>query len=103
MAVNKAHINPAVLRWAREEARLSLEEAAQRAGISDTQKKSATERLEAWETGESVPTRNQAADLAKAYYRPVLTFYLKAPPVKAEQVPDFRTVGDHPKYRHCFS
>ncbi|MBT3549647.1 MAG: ImmA/IrrE family metallo-endopeptidase [Rhodospirillaceae bacterium] len=92
----KAHINPAVLRWAREKAQLPLESAARKAGISDTLKQSAAERLGVWEDGADVPTRNQLASLAKAYYRPVLTFYLQEPPAQAEQLSDFRTVGDHP-------
>lgn len=94
MTVMKAHINPAVLRWAREQARLSLDEAAQRAGIADTRKKTAGERLEDWETGEEIPARTQVTKLAKAYYRPVLTFYMRRPPRQAEPIHDFRTLAD---------
>lgn len=92
----KAHINPAVLRWAREQAGLSLDEAAQRAGMSDTRKKTAGERLEQWETGQEIPARSQVAKLAKAYYRPVLTFYMRTPPAQAEPIHDFRTLADLP-------
>lgn len=92
----KAHINPAVLRWAREQAGLSLDEAAQRAGIADTQKKTAGKRLEEWETGEETPARTQVANLAKTYFRPVLTFYMRAPPAQAEPIHDFRTLADQP-------
>lgn len=92
----KAHINPAVLRWAREQAGLSLDEAAQRAGIADTKKKAGGERLEEWETGEEIPGRTQVAKLAKTYYRPVLTFYMRTPPAQAEPIHDFRTVADQP-------
>lgn len=92
----KAHVNPALLRWAREEAGLSLEQAVQRAGIADTKKRTAIERLQEWETNQAAPTRTQAENLAKAYYRPVLTFYLRAPPAQAKQIPDFRAIGDHP-------
>jgi Zn-dependent peptidase ImmA (M78 family)/transcriptional regulator with XRE-family HTH domain len=91
----KAHINKSVLRWARDKSGLSLEEAARRARIGDTEKKTAAERLEEWESGEPFPTRRQAENLARAYYRPIVTFYLKSPPVQSEETPDFRTVGDH--------
>lgn len=96
MSATKAHINPAVLRWAREQAGLSLEEAARRAGVADTKKQTGAERLEEWEVGEAIPPRAQVAKLAKAYYRPVLTFYMRTPPAQAEPIHDFRTVADHP-------
>lgn len=92
----KAHINPEILCWARQEAGLSLEEAAQLAGIQNTKKQTPAERLTKWESGEDTPTRNQAADLAKAYYRPILTFYMKTPPRPSMQVPDFRSITSHP-------
>ena len=91
----KAHINPKTLYWARKEAGLSLEEVARLAGIKSTKKQPAVEILTQWESGEKAPTRAQAAKLAKAYYRPILTFYLKTPPRPSMQVPDFRTIGDH--------
>lgn len=90
MRTQKPHINPEILRWAREESGLSIEDAAQKASVS------APDRLCQWETGADRPTCNQLTKLAQIYYRPVLTFYLKKPPVKSEQLPDFRTVGDHP-------
>lgn len=96
MSALKAHINPAVLRWAREQAELGIEEAAKRAGIGDTKKMTAGERLGRWETGEEIPIRTQVAKLAKAYYRPVLTFYMRTPPAQAEPLPDFRTLADQP-------
>lgn len=96
MASNKAHINPEILRWARDKSNLSLEEAAKHAGVSGTKKVSSTERLASWENGDDAPTRKQLNDLAKAYYRPVLTFYMKQPPEQTSRLPDFRTIGDHP-------
>lgn len=92
----KAHINPSVLRWAREQAGLSLEEAAQRAGIANTKKNTAGERLEEWETGEDIPSRTQVGKLAKTYYRPILTFYMRTPPAQAQPIHDFRTLADQP-------
>lgn len=96
MSTSKAHINPKVLSWAREDAGLSLEEAAQQSSIADTKKLTAIERIQQWEAGEDTPTRNQLAALAKTYFRPVLTFYMKTPPRQSEEIPDFRTLGDHP-------
>jgi Zn-dependent peptidase ImmA (M78 family) len=92
----KANINPDVLKWARTEAGFSLEDAARKIGVPDTKKKTSQDRLNEWETGVEIPSRNQLAKIAKAYYRPVLTFYMKNPPGQSKQLPDFRTVGDHP-------
>lgn len=97
MRTQKPHINPEVLRWAREESGLSIENAVQKASLTGTK---APDRLRQWETGEDKPTYNQLTKLAQIYYRPVLTFYLKNPPVKSEPLPDFRTVGDHPPKRN---
>lgn len=93
MSIAKAHINPAVLRWARETAGLSLEDAAMKADIGDARGKPGYVRLEEWEMGDDIPTRGQAESLAKAYLRPILTFYLPNPPERAETLADFRTVS----------
>lgn len=81
--------------WARKNAGFSLEDAARLAMVKDTKKLSAAERLISWESGEDAPTQNQLADIAKAYCRPVLTFYLANPPIPDSDVVDFRTFADH--------
>lgn len=95
MSATKARISHTVLKWARNEAGLALKDASRKANINPTKKKTAAERLEEWEQGLQAPTRKQLEALAKAYYRPVLTFYMKAPPRPDEGVHDFRTIGDH--------
>ena len=94
MAVHKANINPEILAWAREEAELSLDEAAHQAKVSKTKDKTPEERLEELERGVDTPTQNQLANIAKAYYRPILTFYMPTPPAPNNDVADFRTVAD---------
>ena len=76
------------MRWARESAGLSLDEAA-RAVIGGAR---AIERLADLENGRSDPTRAQLCAMAKRYHRPLLTFYLSSPPVAAERTHDFRTM-----------
>lgn len=94
MATQKANINSDILAWARKEAGLSLVEAVHLAKISATKDKTAEQRLDEWENDIDKPTQNQLAAIAKAYYRPVLTFYLPSRPVPNADVADFRTVGD---------
>lgn len=94
MATHKAHVNCEMLAWAREEAGYSLEEAAHHAKIKDTKQKNAGERLKVWEKGEEFPTQSQLAQIAKAYFRPIITFYMLRPPVPNTDVADFRTIAD---------
>ena len=85
------NINPAILVWARETAGLELEEAADRLDfIKPTDAESAVQRLLAFESGERKPTRNQLLKFASTYRRPLLTFYMKKPPVKGYRGEDFR-------------
>jgi transcriptional regulator with XRE-family HTH domain len=76
------NINPQILAWARESARLSVEEAAALIGLSSSTKASAAEKLHALEAGEQFPTRSQLLKIASVYRRPLLTFYMKEPPTK---------------------
>ena len=94
-------INTEVLRWARNEAGLSVTDAAKRARIGALKPRGNTpglepwERLKQWEEGSVTPSFRQLSNIAKAYRRPVLTFFLPAPPHKASALADYRTVGDH--------
>ena len=87
-----ANINPEILVWARESAGLSLEDAANRLGLSSSETNSAAEKLEEFEAGEKFPTRNQLAKFATVYHRPLITFYMKHPPEKGARGEDFRTL-----------
>ena len=85
------NINPAILEWARETAGLELEEAASRLDfIKPTDNETAAQRLQAFERGKRKPTRNQLSKFATVYRRPLVTFYMKEPPVKGYRGEDFR-------------
>lgn len=81
-------INPHVLSWARKWAGLTEEEAAKKAGTNSVDK------VKNWESPESdvSPTVRQARNLAKAYGRPFLEFFLPDLPrvEDVSLVPDFR-------------
>ncbi len=80
----RALVKPELLIWARESARLSVEQAAQKAQV-----KPAT-RLAAWERGESQPTIGQLRKLGRVYKRPLAVFYLSKPPKAFQAMQDFR-------------
>ncbi len=83
----KAYITPKVLKWARETARLSLEQAAKKvAGLTP-------ERLTNWEEGVEQPTIKQAETLAKAYRRPFAMLFLPDVPYDFKPLDDFRRSG----------
>ncbi len=73
MSRQEALVTPAVMRWARESARLSPEDASQRIGLP-------VDELEAWENGEKHPSIAQARKASEAYACSLATFYLPEPP-----------------------
>lgn len=85
-------VNPDILRWARQTAGLAPEVATAELRLRDSGKGTALERLEALETGEETPTRPMLVRMAKAYRRPLLTFYLAEPPSRGDRGEDFRTL-----------
>ncbi|MER9104102.1 XRE family transcriptional regulator [Mesorhizobium sp. M0848] len=86
------HVNPDVLRWARETAGFDLDDAAKRLDIKDTLSDTGGDRLAALEKGDGEPSRPLLLKMAKHYRRPLLAFYLPAPPRRAERGEDFRTL-----------
>jgi Zn-dependent peptidase ImmA (M78 family)/transcriptional regulator with XRE-family HTH domain len=86
-------INPAILKWARETAGLSLAEAAEKLGLKDTAKATAVEKLTAVESGGRDPGQTFLTKAATAYRRPLITFYLPAPPPRGDRGEDFRTLS----------
>lgn len=76
-------LNPAMLRWAREQSRIELEDAARSAGQRP-------ERLDEWETGSRTPTLNQLRGLANIYKRSVGVFFLREIPRVPQRPRDFR-------------
>ncbi|PQO23090.1 ImmA/IrrE family metallo-endopeptidase [Rhodobacteraceae bacterium WD3A24] len=76
-------ITPEVLRWARERARFSIEEA--RVDFRN---------IEAWEQGKSFPTYPQLERLSEAFKVPVAVFFFPAPPDVPPIRESFRTLPD---------
>jgi Zn-dependent peptidase ImmA (M78 family)/transcriptional regulator with XRE-family HTH domain len=89
-------VNPEILRWARETAGLSLEDAAAKLSLQASRDAAGAERLAAFESGDREPTRPLLVKMAQQYRRPLLAFYLPAPPAQGERGQDFRTLPpDH--------
>ena len=89
-------VNPEILAWARETAGFSREVAVGKLGIKDAHGIKAVDRLSSLETGETEPTRPTLVKMAKQYRRPLVTFYLSAPPRKGDRGVDFRTLSNDP-------
>ena len=93
----KVSVRPEILVWARETARLTPEEAVKKLQLPDARGVPAVQRLAALETGEDEPSRRMLLKMAQHYRRPLLTFYLSAPPLRADRGGDFRRLHDgHP-------
>lgn len=95
-------LNPTIMRWARESAGMSLEQAVKLLHLGVRQPK-AVELLSSYEDGEIEPDRTVLAKMAKIYRRPVLTFYLPHPPVRADRGEDFRTLPDARRVENAVS
>jgi hypothetical protein len=85
---------PEILVWARETAGLSIDEAVAKLGIRDARGVAAADRLRALETGRDAPSRPMLLKMAKQYRRPLLTFYMGAPPRKGDRCEDFRSLPE---------
>jgi Zn-dependent peptidase ImmA (M78 family)/transcriptional regulator with XRE-family HTH domain len=85
-------VNPEILRWARETAALSLEAAAEKLGLDDARGVTADGRLAAMEAGRSEPSRSLLLRMTQQYRRPLVAFYMTAPPRKGDRGEDFRSV-----------
>ena len=79
----EALVEPDMLRWARETAGLSLEQASRSAQTSQ-------KKIEAWESGDKRPSMSQLRRMAVAYKRLLSDFYLPAPPAENPLPHDFR-------------
>lgn len=80
-------LNPNILRWARETAGFSSEDAAKKLGVG-------VERLKELERGERDPSSRQLLLMAEKYRRPLVTFYLPEPPPERQGATDFRSVSE---------
>jgi Zn-dependent peptidase ImmA (M78 family)/DNA-binding XRE family transcriptional regulator len=86
---DKANINPSVLKWARESAKLTLETAAKHLTVDKN-------KIDDWEKGISKPTIKQAEKLAKFYKRPFAVFFLSKIPADFHTLKDFRKENSKP-------
>lgn len=88
MADYATGLNPQILRWARERAGYTVEEAAGR------MKKSPND-IEAWEDGSKAPTFRQLEKLGvDLYKRPVALYFFPFPPKEEVLKTQFRTLPD---------
>ena len=83
---DRAHITPKVLKWARESARMSEDNAASKIAVS-------AQSIKEWEKGISYPTIRQAKILAKIYRRPFAILFLPDIPSDFQPLQDFRKKG----------
>lgn len=63
-------VNPSILRWARETAGLTLEDAAEKVGLAEARGVAGSDRLAMLEAGDSEPTRPMLVKMAAQYRRP---------------------------------
>ena len=87
-------VKHAIIRWARDTSKLSIEDAAHKLNILDSKTASAAEKLVAFEDGKKAPSRSLLLKMSKVYHRPLLTFYLDKPPGTGDRGEDFRTLPD---------
>lgn len=78
----RVEVKPELLRWARDRARLGLDDLAHR-----------FPKLPEWEAGAATPTFKQLEQFAHATHAPFGYFFLADPPAEPMPIPDFRTVG----------
>lgn len=82
--MTRVAVQPEMVQWARERARLGVDDLAGRFA-----------KLAAWESGETSPTFKQLEDFAKATHVPFGYLFLPEPPVEPAPIPDFRTLQNH--------
>lgn len=80
MPTIRVEVEPALLRWARERARIPASKLAK-----------AFPDLAAWEAGDGRPTLKQLEGYAKRTHAPIGFFFLPEPPDEPLPIPDFRT------------
>ena len=82
MSSSHININPALLTWARERARVEV-----------FMLESRFPKLAAWEAGESQPTLRQLEDFARAVHVPIGYLFLPEPMKETLPISDFRTLS----------
>jgi Zn-dependent peptidase ImmA (M78 family) len=74
-------ITPAVVRWARERAGYSIDDASL-----------VFKRIDAWEKGNALPTYNQVEQMAEKFKTPIAVFFFPNPPAVPRIEQSFRTL-----------
>lgn len=87
-------VNPEILRWARETAGMTPDAAASKLALTDAKRGTKLGRLTALESGDEEPSDTMLLRMAKAYRRPLIAFYLPAPPEPDRSSHDFRTLRE---------
>tara|TARA_E500000318_G_scaffold482_1_gene564 strand:- start:1522 stop:2724 length:1203 start_codon:yes stop_codon:yes gene_type:complete len=87
-------VTPEILVWARETAGLTVRQAVDKLGIHDARGVAADDRLVAMEDGQADVSRPLLLKMAKLYRRPLLAFYMAAPPRKGDRGQDFRSLPE---------
>jgi len=85
MATAYAKVNPDILSWARERARLSMSALAAKLNVTE-------DKVNAWEQGDKQPTFKQAQSFAARTHVPFGYLFLRKPPEETLDLPDLRTV-----------
>jgi Zn-dependent peptidase ImmA (M78 family)/transcriptional regulator with XRE-family HTH domain len=82
-----SNATPAMLEWARKTANLTIE------AVADAEKLQ-PETIQKWEGGSGTPSLSRLRKLATRYKRPLMVFYLPAPPTEFSvvKVKDFRVL-----------
>jgi len=86
--VTRVAVNPDLLRWARERARMEPLELEGR-----------FPKLHDWESAEAQPTLKQLESYARVTHAPIGYFFLPEPPQEPLPIPDFRTIAGRPVAR----
>lgn len=87
--VNRAFINREIISWGRERQGFSVEELAAKVSVKNAM-------MTAWESGDALPTFQQARKLSKSLRIPFGYLYLSQPPILDAPLPDLRTVPGTP-------
>jgi Zn-dependent peptidase ImmA (M78 family)/DNA-binding transcriptional regulator YiaG len=87
--MSEALITPDVLAWARQRAKISLEQLAETLKVQ-------VEKVQKWENGEKKPTFLQAQKIANIFQIPFGYLFLQTPPEDKLPIPDLRTFKNEP-------
>jgi Zn-dependent peptidase ImmA (M78 family)/DNA-binding XRE family transcriptional regulator len=88
--LQRAHVKPILLSWAREQSHYTTDAAAKKIGVSAS-------AVASWESGESEPTIRQLRKAAHVYHYSLAVFYLSEPPGDTfKPIRDYRRFAGHP-------